>query len=411
VHGPAGPAGRPCTAGASVRQNEKSGAALRPFPATSAGLACAHAPGAGKLGRMDTRTIRWEGSARAGRAILLEQTLLPRETRLLEVTDLAGMIDAIRRLAVRGAPALGVAGAFGMVLGLQRVPEGDTTDFVARTREAAARLAAARPTAVNLPAALARSVRRVEAEARAGAAPARLLEALLEEAVALETAEIEASERMGALGAELIADGAGVLTHCNAGALATVGIGTALAPIYAAARQGKRMRVFADETRPLLQGARLTAWELARAGLDVTVLVDGAAGHLLSRGWVQAIFVGADRIARNGDVANKIGTYPLAVLARRHGVPFYVVAPTTTLDYACPDGAAIPIEERAASEVTHPLGLQAAPDGVRAFNPAFDVTPAELVSALVCELAVVRRPDEERLAALVPGRAAPAGGA
>ncbi|NOT30076.1 MAG: S-methyl-5-thioribose-1-phosphate isomerase, partial [Planctomycetes bacterium] len=165
--------------------------------------------------------------------------------------------------------------------------------------------------------------------------------------------------------------------------------------------QGKRLRVFAGETRPLLQGARLTAWELARAGLDVTVLVDGAAGQVFQRGWVQAVLVGADRIARNGDVANKIGTYPLAVLARRHGVPFYVVAPLSTLDPHCPDGAAIPLEERAAHEVTHPLGIAAAPAGVRAFNPAFDVTPAELVSALVCERGVVHAPNEERLRAWI----------
>jgi methylthioribose-1-phosphate isomerase len=208
---------------------------------------------------------------------------------------------------------------------------------------------------------------------------------------------------MGELGAALIADGAGVLTHCNAGALCTVGIGTALAPLYVAARQGKQLRVFADETRPLFQGARLTAWELERGGLDVTVIIDGAAASVLRAGWVQAVFVGADRIARNGDVANKIGTYPLAVLARRHGVPFYVVAPLSTLDPDCPDGAAIPIEERAASEVTHPLGVPAAPANVRVFNPAFDVTPAELVSALVCERGVVHSPSVEKLRKLLEG--------
>ena len=346
-------------------------------------------------------TIRWHGDARRGHALLLDQTRLPHATVELEVRTLAEMVAAIRRLAVRGAPALGVAGAYGLVLGLQHLRGSERGPLLARVRAAAAELAGARPTAVNLPAALERSVRRAERELASGCDADGLLGALLAEAQALDAAERTACERMGVLGAELLADGMGVLTHCNAGALATVGLGTALAPLYVAARQGKRLRVFADETRPFLQGARLTAWELARGGLDVTVLVDGAAGQLFQRGWVQAVLVGADRIAANGDVANKIGTYPLAVLARRHGVPFYVVAPLSTLDARCADGAAIPIEERAAHEVTHPLGVAAAPAGVRAFNPAFDVTPAELVSAIVCERAVVRAPDEARLRALL----------
>ena len=350
---------------------------------------------------MELATIRWQGDAHRGHAVLLDQTRLPGETILLEVRSLTEMVRAIQRLAVRGAPALGVAGAYGLVLGLQDLHGTEQAALLAHVREAAARLARARPTAVNLPAALARGVRRAERELAAGRDAERLRAALLDEALALDAAEREACERMGVLGAELLQDGMGVLTHCNAGALATVGIGTALAPLYVAARQGKRLRVFADETRPLLQGARLTAWELMRAGLDVTVLVDGAAGQVFQRGWVQAVLVGADRIARNGDVANKIGTYPLAVLARRHGVPFYVVAPLSTLDPRCPDGAAIPIEERAAYEVTHPLGIAAAPAGVRAFNPAFDVTPAELVSALVCERALVHAPNEERLRAWI----------
>lgn len=354
---------------------------------------------------LEFATLRWLGDARRGHAVLLDQTRLPGEVTLLEVRTLAEMVRAIQCLAVRGAPALGVAGAYGLVLGLQDLRAAPRAELLARVRAAATTLAEARPTAVNLPAALARSVRRAEGALAESSAPRddaaeRVLAAVLDEARALEAAERAACERMGTLGAELLADGMGVLTHCNAGALATVGIGTALAPLYVAARQGKRLRVFADETRPLFQGARLTAWELARGGLDVTVLVDGAAGALLQSGRVQAVLVGADRIARNGDVANKIGTYPLAVLARRHGVPFYVVAPLSTLDPACPDGAAIPIEERAASEVTHPLGLATVPAGVRAFNPAFDVTPAELVSALVCERAVVRAPDARSLAAL-----------
>ncbi len=346
---------------------------------------------------VDCKTIRWEGDEQRGLVVLLDQTRLPREAVWLEVRTLEEMVRAIACLAVRGAPALGVAGAYGLVLGLQGARTTDGPDFLARTRTAAARLAAARPTAVNLPAALARSVRRAERETAAGKTADGILRALLDEARALEAAERAACERMGEFGAALLADGAGVLTHCNAGALCTVGIGTALAPLYVAARQGKRLRIFADETRPLFQGSRLTAWELARAGLDVTVIIDSAAATVLRRGWVQAVLVGADRIARNGDVANKIGTYPLAVLARRHEVPFYVVAPLSTLDPECPDGAAIPIEERAASEVTHPLGLPAAPLNVRAFNPAFDVTPAELVTALVSERGVLHGPNAERL--------------
>jgi methylthioribose-1-phosphate isomerase len=351
-------------------------------------------------------TLAWRGDAHVGHVVLLDQTRLPDEEVELEVHSAAEMIAAIRCLAVRGAPALGVAGAYGLVLALRELA-GRAAQHLELVRARAAELAAARPTAVNLPAALARVRARAERELAAGADARALREALLAEARALEAEERAASEAMGRHGAELLADGAGVLTHCNAGALCTVGLGTALAPLYVAARQGKRLRVYADETRPLFQGARLTAWELARAGLEVTVLVDGAAGHLLARGAVQAVVVGADRIARNGDVANKVGTYPLAVLARRHGVPFYVVAPCTTLDPACPNGAAIPIEERDAREVTHPRGIATAPHGVRAFNPAFDVTPAELVSALVCERGVVHAPNEVRLAALLARAPAP----
>ena len=343
-------------------------------------------------------TLRWEGSAGSGRAFVLDQTRLPGEVRVLELSDLPAMVAAIRSLTVRGAPLLGVAGAYGLVLGLQGGRSDSALDFVARTREAAARLAAARPTAVNLPAALERAVQAVERAAAAGSGPAALHEELLRFAHQLSASEVAACEAMGRFGAERLADGAGVLTHCNAGALCTVGIGTALAPIYVAARQGKRLRLFADETRPLWQGARLTAYELCEAGLDVTVITDSMAGSVLARGLVQAVFVGADRIARNGDVANKVGTYPLAVLARRHGVPFHVVAPTTTLDPRCPDGAAIPIEERAAEEVAAPGGLALVPRGVRVLNPAFDVTPAELVSALISERGIVDAPNERRLA-------------
>jgi len=349
-------------------------------------------------------TLRWEGDEH-GHALLLDQTLLPGEVRMVPVRTQEEMADAIRRLVVRGAPAIGVAGGYGLVLAMQPVRARDGAEFLARTRSAAAELARARPTAVNLPAAMERLVARVE-RVGAGRTPAELLRALWQDARALEEEERAACERMGRFGAELLKDGMGVLTHCNAGALATVGLGTALAPLYVAHGQGKRLRVFADETRPLFQGARLTAWELARGGLDVTVITDGMAGSVLQRGWVQAVFVGADRIARNGDVANKIGTYPVAVLAARHGVPFYVVAPLTTFDLACPTGAAIPIEERAAREVTHPGERAVAPTGVRVFNPAFDVTPAELVQAIVTEHGLVERPTEAGVRALFERAAA-----
>jgi methylthioribose-1-phosphate isomerase len=344
---------------------------------------------------MEPGTLQWIGDAFQGHALVLDQRRLPEAEVRLEMHTLEAMVEAIRTLAIRGAPALGLAGAYGLVLALQSAAQLSGKEFLARARSLGRILAEARPTAVNLPAAIERALQRLE---HGGERPGRELLALLFEfARALEASEREAGERIGAHGAELIADGMGVLTHCNAGALCTVGLGTALAPIYAAARQGKRLRVFADETRPLFQGARLTAWELQRAGLSVTVIVDGAAGHVFQRGLVQAVFVGADRIAANGDFANKIGTYSVAVLARRHAVPFYVVAPLSTLDLACPSGAVIPIEERAAEEVTHPLGTRAAPAGVTAFNPAFDVTPAELVSAFVCERGVVHRPDERAL--------------
>ncbi len=340
---------------------------------------------------MSFATIRWEGG-RDGCALLLDQTRLPQETRWIEVRTLEEMVAAIARLAVRGAPAIGVAGALGLVLGLQEGRSEDAQDLLGRAREAAARLVRARPTAVNLAWALERLIDRAEREGDRSCDALR--DALLEEALAIAAEDRRACERMGELGAELLRDGMSVLTHCNAGRLATAGLGTALAPIYVAARQGKRVRVFAGETRPLFQGTRLTAWELLQAGVEVTLITDGMAGYLLQLGKVGAVLVGADRIARNGDVANKIGTYPLAVLAERHRVPFYVVAPLSTFDPRCASGADIPIEERAPEEVSAPLGRSIAPAGVRVWNPAFDVTPAQLVSAIVTEVGVIQRPGE-----------------
>jgi len=336
-------------------------------------------------------TIAWEGDL-PGHVRLLDQTRLPAEEVVMAVRTVDEMVDAIRRLAVRGAPAIGVAAGYGVLLGVQEQTATDPDDLVARVRETAATLARARPTAVNLFFALDRMVACAERGRREGLTTPALLERLLAEARLMHREDAETCRRMGELGAALLDDGMTVLTHCNAGALATAGMGTALAPIYVAAEAGKRLRVIADETRPLLQG-RLTAWELRKAGIDVTLIADGAAGSQMQAGRVGCVIVGADRIARNGDVCNKIGTYGVAVLARHHGIPFYVVAPLSTFDLEAASGADVPIEERAASELTGGLGERSAPDGVDARNPAFDVTPAELVSAIVTEAGIIERPD------------------
>ncbi len=345
-------------------------------------------------------TIRWEGGL-PGIVRLIDQTLLPNDLVVLDVRTVAEMHDAIKRLAVRGAPAIGVAAAFGVVLGVQSLAA-ETSARVARaTLEVAARLATARPTAVNLFWALDRMKARCESDQRAGGTGSALVAGLYSEAFAIYEEDRAICRRLGDIGAELIQDGFTVLTHCNAGALATAGIGTALAPIYRASQQGKRVAVYADETRPLLQGARLTAWELGRAGIDVTLITDSMAGHVMQTGRIDAVFVGADRIARNGDVANKIGTYSVAVLASQHALPFYVVAPLSTFDARAESGAEIPIEERDAGEITHGFGQQTAPPGVRVYNPAFDVTPARLVTGIVTEHGLIEHPDRSRVEAVL----------
>ena len=336
-------------------------------------------------------TIRWTGG-RSGHAVLLDQTRLPAEEVELDVRTVEEMVDAIRRLAIRGAPAIGVAAAYGVYLGVQDHAATDPTDLAARVRTAAATLARARPTAVNLFFALERMVACAEAGLKDGLESGALLDRLLEEACALHAEDAETCRRMGEIGAALLSDGMTVLTHCNAGALATGGMGTALAPIYVATERGATIRVIADETRPLLQG-RLTVWELRRAGIEVTLITDSMAASVMQRGAVDAVFVGADRIARNGDVCNKIGTYGVAVLARQHDVPFYVVAPLSTFDLDLSTGAEAPIEVRSAEEVTGSLGERSASADVDVHNPAFDVTPAELVTAIVTEAGVIRRPD------------------
>ena len=339
---------------------------------------------------------------------LLDQRRLPEEERWIECPDAASLAEAIRDMAVRGAPAIGIAAAYGAALALARppAPGGDADAIAERFEEAARRLLAARPTAVNLAAAIERQRRRL-AEALAAGNPAGLGEraarALLAEADAIAAEDVAANRRIGELGRSLLpAAPAPVrfLTHCNTGSLATGGYGTALGIVRSAAESGRQVEVFACETRPRLQGARLTAWELLAANIPVTLITDGTVGALLARERVDAVVVGADRIAANGDTANKIGTYQAAVLAREHGVPFWVAAPFSTVDLATDHGADIPIEERDASEVTELSGTRVAPPGAAAWNPAFDVTPARLISAIVTERGIARPPFRESLAAL-----------
>ncbi|MBI5283696.1 MAG: S-methyl-5-thioribose-1-phosphate isomerase [Chloroflexi bacterium] len=322
--------------------------------------------------------VEWRGDALR----ILDQTLLPGEARYIEARDAAAVADAIRRLAVRGAPLIGIAAAYALALAARR---GDDM------RDAAKTLAATRPTAVNLRWALERVLAASSGDATLAAA----------EAVRIHEEQIAADERVGRLGADLIEAGATILTHCNAGALATGGIGTALGVIKTAHRDGKRVRALVDETRPLLQGARLTAWELAQEGVPHEIIVDAAAAGLIARGHVQAIVVGADRIAANGDVANKVGTYGLALAAQAHGVPFYVAAPVSTIDAATPSGGEIDIEERGQDEVLSFASARTAPGASAARNPAFDVTPAALVSAIITERGVLRAPYAAAIAGAV----------
>jgi methylthioribose-1-phosphate isomerase len=338
-------------------------------------------------------TVKWDGGA----VLILDQRRLPDEEAYLRCLRPHEVAVAIKDMAIRGAPAIGVAAAMGLALGATVSPA-EGVELKREMDRVSEELLATRPTAVNLSWAIERMQRRFEQHAAEGGEPLR--QALIEEALAIQAEDEAACRRMGDLGAALIPHGARLLTHCNAGALATAGYGTALGIVRSAARDGKVRNVFADETRPYLQGARLTAWELSQDGIPVTVIADNMAGHLLSRGEVDAVVVGADRIAANGDVANKIGTYTLAVLAHENGVPFYVAAPVSTFDLTIATGDRIPIEERSPEEVTHHGGRRLTPEGVPVRNPAFDVTPHRYVGAIVCERGVARPPYEESLRAL-----------
>jgi methylthioribose-1-phosphate isomerase len=328
--------------------------------------------------------IAWSSS---GGVRILDQTLLPSDEHYIDLESVEAVAEAIRRLRVRGAPLIGIAAAMGVTLETRR---SNTLDGVCA---AAAQLAATRPTAVNLRWALDRMERRGADAVKKGE---DLHTALVAEANAIWDEDRAMCARIGVAGAELIGGDATVLTHCNAGALATGGIGTALAPVYTLHGAGRKVSVIADETRPLLQGSRLTAWELTRSGVPCTVIADGMAASRLRQGDVTCVIVGADRIAANGDVANKIGTYGLALAARAHGVPFYVAAPSSTVDPDCPDGRAIPIEQRGADEVAGFGGVRATPPGVEVWNPAFDVTPAELVSKIITDRGVFEPGEVEK---------------
>jgi methylthioribose-1-phosphate isomerase len=340
------------------------------------------------------RAIEWVGG-RDGFVRLIDQTLLPAVLDYRDCRTVEEVWEAIRTLRVRGAPAIGIAAAMGVVLGL-RAERGGRAALARKLEEVTGYLATSRPTAVNLFWALERMR---SCFTRSALVAEAVADRLLQEALAIQEEDQRMCRSIGEAGAPLIADGCGVLTHCNAGALATGGIGTALAVLYVAAEQGRRFRVFADETRPLLQGARLTAWELQQAGLDVTLLCDGMAAQVMKEGRVQLAVVGADRVAANGDTANKIGTYGVAVLARAHGIPFYVAAPSSTFDLRLSTGDGIPIEQRDAREVTHGLGRQTAPEGITVYNPAFDVTPHDLITGIITEKGIIQPVTVERIRA------------
>jgi methylthioribose-1-phosphate isomerase len=346
--------------------------------------------------------VAWFGGI-AGTLRILDQRLLPRKVRHIRPKNAREIAAAIKSLAVRGAPAIGIAAAYGVALSAVNSSKKRFTRSraVAALKQDAELLRSARPTAVNLASAVDRMM--YAAACSGECAPAELARILLGEAMLIHAEDRRMCDALGFFGAKLLPKKGAVLTHCNAGALATGGTGTALAAVYEAFRQGKKIRVFVDETRPLLQGARLTAWELRAAGVPCTLITDSMAGSVMAKGLVQAVITGADRIAANGDAANKIGTYALAVLAKYHGIPFYISAPATTFDLSIKDGSEIPIEERSADEVRCFAGRPVAPRGVDVFNPSFDVTPAELITAIITDRGIIKNPARKSIARLFRG--------
>jgi len=330
------------------------------------------------------KAIEWLGN----RIRILDQTRLPQAEVYLELSHYQDIASAIVELKIRGAPAIGVAGGYGVALGALEIEARSRDEFLSKLGEVSHTLTATRPTAKNL----FRAIDRMQQAAASNKDIGQIKEVLVGEAVRIHSEEVEATRKLSQLGAELIEDGFTVLTHCNAGPLATTGYGTALGIIIKAKEQGKKIKVLVDETRPLLQGARITAWELKQAGVPVTLITDSMAGYFMSRGEVSCVIVGADRIASNGDTANKIGTYTLAVLAKENSIPFYVAAPTTTIDPSLPSGDGIPIEQRSPEEVTHIQGVSIAPEDIDVQNPAFDVTPHHYITAIITERGIIKEP-------------------
>jgi len=342
------------------------------------------------------KTIEWTDDG----VRMIDQRKLPTVEEYPVFKTYQELAEAIRAMVVRGAPAIGVAAAMGIALGVRDSKASSLDDLRSDFHVITTTIGTTRPTAVNLFWAIERMKRVFDQASRNGSGKSDIARRLIEEALAIQNEDIESNMRMGRFGQELLPESGTILTHCNAGALATAGYGTALGVIRAAIEKGKRLRVLADETRPFLQGARLTAWELWKDGIDVRVISDNMAGSFMRQGLVDAVIVGADRIAANGDVANKIGTYAVAVLAKQHDIPFYVAAPFSTLDLKIPDGSYIPIEQRDPTEVTHVGGIRVVPDGVSVFNPAFDVTPHEFVTAIITDRGVARPPYTKSLKAL-----------
>ena len=340
------------------------------------------------------RAIEWLD----GKLRILDQSRLPQEQVFTDLDDYGDVVRAIKEMKVRGAPAIGVAAAYGIALGASDIETDNKDEFLTELAQVMQTFAASRPTAVNL----FQAIRRMQ-KAAGGDGVAEIKKSLINEAKRIHQEEVTATKQLSQLGAELIKDGFSVLTHCNAGPLATAGYGTALGVIKAAKEQGKKVSVFATETRPLLQGARLTTWELRQEGIPVTLITDSMAGYFMQQRKIDCVIVGADRIAANGYTANKIGTYTLAVLANAHGIPFYVAAPTTTIDLSLTSGYQIPIEERSPEEVTHIQGVAIAPEGIDVANPAFDITPNQYITAIITEKGIIREPYIEGLKGIGSG--------
>ncbi|GAX59605.1 translation initiation factor 2B subunit, eIF-2B alpha/beta/delta family [Candidatus Scalindua japonica] len=347
---------------------------------------------------MPVPTIEWIGGV-DGKIKIIDQTLLPNELKYVYCEDRESIFHAIKTLMVRGAPAIGIAGAMGTVVSMKDCKADDYESFYRELKEATAYLGSSRPTAVNL----FWGLKRMEATAQENSQKpvSEIKEILLNEAITILEEDKKICRKIGENGEAFLKEGSCVITHCNAGGLATGDFGTALAVMFAAADKGKKISVYADETRPLLQGSRLTAWELKNAGIDITLICDNMAAHTMKRKKVDCVIVGADRIAANGDAANKIGTYSLSIIAKEHNVPFYVAAPVSTFDMTIASGEEIPIEERGPDEVTTISGNKIAPDDIKVFNPAFDVTPASNIKAIITEMGVIHNPDMEKVKSVI----------